>query len=215
MIINSERKYSPKNLNDFIFPDQESKELIMAYASGEIDKPLLLWGGSGTGKSTLQKLLPDAIEGCSARVNKILCSDLITPNDVRKSYKLIEKSFDKSFRMNGQKFNYFIIEEFYIKNNRLNDALKIELDLSIGTDITILSTNRIEAVDEGIISRCEVLEMKPCEPAVFFDHAMRIFHNENKKIDDQYLMNCLQAVYALNADNRKYYSALDSVFRKL
>lgn len=97
----------------------------------------------------------------------------------------------------------------------MNDALKIELDLSIGTDITIFSTNRIDEIDKGIFSRCEVLELKPCKPEVFFDHAKKIFHNQEKEINDQLLMNCLKAVYTLNADNRKYYSALDSLFRKM
>ena len=173
MIVNTERKYSPRNLDEFIFPDDDSKELIMAYATGEIDKPLLLCGGSGTGKSTLQRLLPDAIESRNAFVNKIACSELKTAEDIHNSYQLIEKSFDKSFRVNCQRYNYFIIEEFCLKSNKLNDALKIELDLSIGTDITIFSTNRIEEIDKGIFSRCEVLELKPCKPEAFFDHAKK------------------------------------------
>ena len=215
MIVNTERKYSPKNLNEFIFPDQDTSELINAYVSGEIDRPLLLHGGNGTGKSTLQKFLPDAIEGRTAFVNLILCSELETPKHIHKAYQLIQKSFDKSFIVNAQKYNYFIIEEFHLKSAKLNDALKLELDNSLGIDITILSTNRFDEVDKGIESRCEALELKPCKPEVFFDHAKSIFQAEKKEIGDDKLMDCLEVVYKLHADNRKYYSAIDSLFRKL
>lgn len=215
MIVNTERKYSPKNLNDFIFPNQDTSELINAYVSGEIDRPLLLYGSNGTGKSTLQKFLPDAIEGRVAFVNKILCSELETPKHIHKAYQLIQKSFDKSFIVDKQKYNYFIIEEFYLKSSKLNDALKIELDNSLGIDITILSTNRFDEVDKGIKSRCEVLELKPCTPEIFFDHAKSIFQAEQKEIDDDKLMDCLEVVYKLHADNRKYYAAMDSLFRKM
>jgi DNA polymerase III gamma/tau subunit len=215
MIVNTERKYSPKNLNDFIFPDQYTSQLINAYVSGEIDRPLLLYGSNGTGKSTLQKLLPDAIEGRTAFVNLILCSELETPKHIHKAYQLIQKSFDKSFIVNAQKYNYFIIEEFHLKSAKLNDALKLELDNSLGIDITILSTNRFDEVDKGIISRCEVLELKPCKPEVFFDHAQSIFQAEKKDIDDDKLMACLEVAYKLHADNRKYYAAMDSLFRKM
>jgi len=213
MILNTERKYSPSTLDEFIFPDEESKELVMAYATGKIDKPLLIFGGSGTGKSTLQKLLPNAIEGRKASIRKIRCSDFKSQEDIHKYYGRT-KFFCKDFKDEGQKYNYFIIEEFLLKTDKLNDALKIELDESIGIDLSIFSTNRIDQVDKGILSRCELLELKPCEPNTFFNHAKKIFMNEEKEIDDQYLMKCLQAVYTLNADNRKYYSALDGLFRK-
>lgn len=214
MIINTEKKYSPKHLDDFIFPDRHSKELIMAYATGGIEKPLLLYGGSGTGKSTLQKLLPDAIEGRKAHVRRLRCSDMKKSDDIHKFYGRT-KFFDKNFKDEGQKFNYFIIEEFLLTTNKLNNSLKIELDESLGIDITILSTNHINKVDQGILSRCELLELKPCTPEIFFPHAKNIFHQEGCCIDDGDLMKYLQAVHAIKADNRKYYSALDSMFRKM
>lgn len=214
MIVNTERKYSPTSLSDFIFPDEESRELVMAYATGEIDRPLLLCGGSGTGKSTIQRLLPDAIEEKDASIRKIRCADMKIPEDIHKFYGRT-KYFSKDFRDEGQRYNYFVIEEFLLKTDKLNDAMKIELDESLGIDLTILSTNRLEQVDSGIISRCEVLELKPCMPDVFFPRAKQIFASEKRDVDDRHLMKCLEAVYVLNADNRKYYSALDSIFRKM
>jgi len=215
MIINTERKYSPKSIKEFVFPDSYSKEIINAYTSGVLDKPLLLYGSNGAGKSSLQRLLPDAIERRKASTYTILCSDLKTPQDVHKAYQIIEKRFNKFFRVDNQKYNYFIFDEFSIKSDKLNDALKIELDTSLGTDISIFCTNRIDEVDKGIISRCEIVEIQPCKPEMFFSHAKQIFNFEEKEIDDEFWMNCIHAVYAICPDNRKYYSAIDSIFRKL
>ena len=51
MIVNTEKKYSPKSLDEFIFPNEEARELVTAYSSGEMERPLILYGSSGTGKS--------------------------------------------------------------------------------------------------------------------------------------------------------------------
>jgi hypothetical protein len=100
-------------------------------------------------------------------------------------------------------------------NMRMIDAFKIELDKTLGTDLTIISTNRFEKIDVGIVSRAEPLELLPCDPNAFFLHARKIFDSEGVEFDDKILMNCLSATYTLHKDNRKYYSAIDSIFRKI
>ena len=59
---NTEAKYSPKNLEDFVFPSHDVKRTVTAYASGEVTRPLILSGRNGTGKSLLARLIPKAIE---------------------------------------------------------------------------------------------------------------------------------------------------------
>ena len=140
MFVNSREKYSPKKLNDFVFPNNEVKELAMAYASGNIDTPLILHGTSGSGKSLLQQLIPNAIENCDANVTVVKCADLKTASDIHDLYRR-NKFFNHLFTVNGQRYNYIIIEEFLITSKKLVDALKIELDKTLGTDLTILSNN--------------------------------------------------------------------------
>ena len=214
MFINTEKKYSPKSLNDFVFPNKDSKDLVLAYASGEIERPLILHGTSGTGKSVLQRLIPNAIEKSDAVVNRVKCADIKNASDIHNLYGR-NKHFQRNFKVNDQKFNYFIIGEFLMTNKRLSDALKIELDDTLGIDMTILSTNRFNEIDDGIISRCEVLELHACEPNIFFPHAKQIFVNEGVNIDDNTLMKCLDVTYIVHKDNRKYYQAIDNIFRSL
>jgi len=62
MYIDSMTKYRPQTLSEFVYPNEETKELVEAYASGEMKSSLILHGASGCGKSLLQELIPNAIE---------------------------------------------------------------------------------------------------------------------------------------------------------
>lgn len=214
MFVDTHEKYTPQSLDDFVFSNEETRELATAYASGHLKKPLILHGVSGGGKSLLQKLIPNAIEGREASIKKVRCADLKTADDIHDLYGR-NKHFNRTFKWDGQKFNYIIIEEFSLTNKKLIDALKIELDETLGTDLTIISTNRFDEIDDGIVSRSEELEIHPCEPHVFFPHAKKMFELEGVEMDDAKLMKCLEVTHALKADNRKYYSAIDAIFRKL
>ena len=213
MIVNTAKKYSPKVLAEFLFPNQEVFELVSAYESGDMERPLILYGSSGSGKSLLQRLIPQAIERKETQVNKVICSDLKLPRDIHDLYGR-NKHFNNVFTVNGQRYNYFIIEEFYMKSIRLNDALKIELDASLGTDLTIFSTNRFELIDRGILSRSETLEVQPCNPSIFFPHAKKIMQAEEIDISDHDLLVKLNAIHVAYKDNRKYYSMMDALIRK-
>ena len=214
MFVNTHKKYTPQSLNEFVFPNDDTSELVTAYASGVYEKPLILHGVSGGGKSLLQSLIPNAIEGRQANVCKIKCADLQTAGDIHDLYGR-NKHFNRTFTVDGQRFNYIIIEDFSLTNKRLIDALKIELDETLGTDLTIISTNRFDEIDDAIVSRSEGLEIHPCEPHVFFPHAKKMFELEGVEIDDAHLLKCLEVTHALKADNRKYYSAIDAMFRKI
>lgn len=214
MFINTAKKYSPQSLSDFIYPNSESNEIVDAYVLGGEERPLILHGTNGTGKSLLQRLIPNAIEQREASLQVVKCVDLKSADDIHDLYGR-NKHFNRSFTVDGQRFNYVIIEEFLMTNEKLVDALKIELDQTLGTDLTILSTNRFEKIDYGIVSRSIDLELIPCEPHIFFPHAKKMFTSEGIHYDDQKLLKSLQVTYTLRRDNRKYYQAIDSLFRAI
>lgn len=214
MFVDTHEKYTPQSLDDFVFSNEETRELATAYASGHLKKPLILHGVSGGGKSLLQKLIPNAIEGREASIKKVRCADLKTADDIHDLYGR-NKHFNRTFKWDGQRFNYIIIEEFSLTNKKLIDALKIELDETLGTDLTIISTNRFDEIDDALVSRSEVLEIHPCEPHLFFPHAKKMFELEGVEMDDAHLLRCLEVSQLKKADNRKYYSAIDAMFRKI
>ena len=214
MFINTAKKYSPQTLSDFIYPNARTKDIVDSYVSGVTDQPLILHGSNGTGKSLLQRLIPNAIEQRQASLQVVKCADLKSAGDIHDLYGR-NKHFNRMFTVNGQRFNYIIIEEFSITNKKMIDALKIELDETQGTDLTIISTNRFEKIDIGIVSRSIDLELLPCEPQVFLPHAKKMFESECIDFDDQKLLRCLEVTYTLQQDNRKYYQAIDSLFRNI
>jgi DNA polymerase III delta prime subunit len=210
--IDTERKYSPACIGDLIFPNAQVKSVITAYASGEVTRPLILCGRNGTGKSLIAKLLPRAIEG----IDKVLTT-YIKPyelNSDKEVDKLISrnKMFDTHFSTNGQRYSYYIIEEM---NSRIggHNSFRIAIDNYVGIDLTIITTNEIAQIDKGIRSRCEILEVPACTPAVFFPHAKRIMEKEGIEIGDKALLAALEASYDIAPDNRGYYKVLDSLFR--
>jgi DNA polymerase III delta prime subunit len=210
--INTEAKYSPKFIGDIIFPNEEVRNVVTAYASGEVTRPLILCGRNGTGKSLLAKLIPKAIEN----MDEVLVSEV-------KAYKLNSdaevdelfsrgKMFDTLFTVNGQRYSYYIIDEMNscIKGR---NSFRIALDKYRGTDITIITTNEVTQIDKGIRSRCEVLEVPACAPEVFLPHAKKIMEAEGVEISDSALLAALEAAYEIEADNRGYYKELDKLFR--
>ena len=212
MIISTIKNYSPKSIHEIVYPNSEVKEMVLAYASGELEAPLLLHGTSGTGKSLIQRLLPNAIEKKLLDLGKVKCSDLKNASDIHDLYGR-NKMFNKNYTINDQRFNYIIIEEFLITKTAMSDAMKIELDDTLGTDLTILSTNRLDEVDVGIKSRCEIVHVPPCAPQIFLFYAKKILDSVSVEYDDDALFDGLCTVYKLSQDNRKYYQWLDRVIR--
>ena len=212
MIISTIKNYSPKSIHEIVYPNSEVKEMVFAYASGKLEAPLLLHGTSGTGKSLIQRLLPNAIEKKELNLEKVKSSDLKNASDIHDLYGR-NKMFNKNYTINDQRFNYIIIEEFLMTKTAMSDAMKIELDETLGTDLTILSTNRLDEVDMGIKSRCEVVHVPPCAPQLFLPHAKKILDSVSVEYDDDALFGGLSLVYKLSQDNRKYYQWLDRVIR--
>ena len=210
--IDTERKYSPAFIGDLIFPNAQVKSVITAYASGEVRRPLILCGRNGTGKSLIAKLLPKAIEGMEeVQVTHVKAHKLNSDSEVDELFSR-NKMFDSLFTVNGQRYTYNVIEEMNscIKGR---NAFRIALDKYMGTDLTIITTNEIAQIDKGIRSRCEVLEVPACSPAVFFPHAKRIMEKESIEIEDGALLAALEASYDIAPDNRGYYKVLDGLFR--
>lgn len=211
--VDTEAKYSPKFVNDIIFPNEEVRHVVTAYSSGEVTRPLILCGRNGSGKSLIARLIPKAIENMDkVSIYEIRAHKLSSDSEVEELFAR-DKLFDSLFTVNGQRFSYYIIDEMNscIKGR---NAFRIALDKYRGTDLTIITTNEITQMDKGIRSRCEVLEVPACTPEVFFPHAKRIMEAESVEISNGALLAALEASYDLAADNRGYYKTLDSLFRE-
>jgi alpha-beta hydrolase superfamily lysophospholipase len=57
MFVDTHEKYTPQSLDEFVFSNEETRELATAYASGHLKKPLILHGVSGGGNTMLNATL--------------------------------------------------------------------------------------------------------------------------------------------------------------
>jgi replication-associated recombination protein RarA len=207
--MNTNYKYRPKTIDEFVFATPKLEAKIKRYTQGRSMLPLVLHGEYGTGKSLLADLIPKAIDGAEVSVNYINAEELNNANDVRKKF-LRSVHFDKLFSTNGQKNNYTIVEEVNF-DPKAKGALRVCLDDMADRELFIFTTNEVDKIDKGLLSRAEVVEVLPVPPDRFFPRAQYILRGEGVDLDDSVLRDVLDAVYKNDCDNRAYYKALDEI----
>jgi replication-associated recombination protein RarA len=207
--MNTQYKYRPQRIEDYVFATDRLERQIMRYISGHTSRPLVLHGKYGTGKSTLADLIPKAIDGPAVVVTKIKSEYLNSNDEVRKLF-IRSKQFDKFFTHEGQSRNYIVVEEVNF-DPRAKSALRDSLDEMEGRDLTIFTTNEVAKIDDGLLSRAEVVEVPPAPPDRFLKHAQKILLSEGVYVADAAVLEVLESVFELHRDNRAYYKALDEI----
>jgi len=207
--MNTNYKYRPSTIDEFVFATPKLEAQIRRYAEGKSLLPLVLYGNYGTGKSLLAELIPKAIDGEEVFVSRVNAEELNNAKDVREKF-FRSAQFDKLFSTNGQKNNYTVIEEVNF-DPKAKGALRVCLDGMAERELFIFTTNEVEKIDKGLLSRSQVVEVLPAPPDRFFPRAQHILRREGVDLDDSVLRDVLETVYENDYDNRAYYRALDEI----
>ena len=75
----------------------------------------------------------------------------------------------------------------------------------------IFTTNEVDKLDPGLLSRAEVVEVPPVDHETFLRKAQEILKSEGVTLDDKSVLEVLESVYQIKSDNRNYYKALDEI----
>ena len=190
----NDTKYQPQTINEVVFGNDESRLLIEDIVSGILPFPfegktgILLYGTFGTGKTTLARILPEAIEqgqtgqplsfdadffGCQQGHSGTVIADTL-----KKQNKVL------SFNASGK--HYYIFDEVDNLTKTAQAGLKTTLNSQRG--IFILTTNNISQLDKGVKDRCVLVEMNASIDAEYLPLARRIAADENVVLSDAQLV---------------------------
>ena len=203
--------YQPQTISEIVFGNDESRFVIEDIVNGALPFPfggktgILLYGTFGTGKTTLARMLPEAIEqgqtgnalsfeadffGCQQGHSGTVIADTL-------------KKQDKVLSFNASGKHYYIFDEVDNLSRTAQAGLKTTLNSDRGT--FILTTNNISQLDKGVKDRCVLVEMNAATDAEFLPLARRIARDKNVVLSDAELLA------AISGNNGSFRSVIFNV----
>lgn len=181
------QKYAPLSFNDLIFADAPTAKRLEQYAAGQRDEHLLLFGPTGTGKSTTARLV-------AARRCRVQPTDQsIDPID---GSAFSSSDFEKIARMwnwqsaAGCSHPTVIIDE--IDQLKAADLLSLRSFIDRFSSGTIIATtNHIHKLDHPLANRFYPVELRSPSVEQWTECAKRMLAAEGVLIQDADLVQLL------------------------
>jgi replication-associated recombination protein RarA len=152
----SAHKYAPNTLDDVVYPSPAVGARIKAISSGTLSCNVLLHGDNGTGKSTVARLIIEALGGSRENTEDKHFDELLKMKDL-KSY--LDNT--ASLYRNAVSSKYFFLwEEF---DNARGEMHKLWTQMDRHSDVftVVITTNNPMSVHKSMRDRCCVIHMPP------------------------------------------------------
>jgi replication-associated recombination protein RarA len=197
--------YEPQTLNEIVFGNEESKLRIYDIVTGAEPLPssgksaILLYGTFGTGKTTVAKMLPDAIENGRVGISVNMPAEFIACQqgfNGPQVMDLISKITNRS-SINSSGLHYIIIDEVDNLTKQAQASLKSALNSQ--RCVFILTTNNLSILDKGMLDRCVLVEMNAGQDEQLLPLAKRIAKEMKADVSD---IELLPTVMAANGSFR-------------
>jgi replication-associated recombination protein RarA len=203
------QKYAPTKLADVIIASQTVQSKLADYIAGNRLQPIILHGQYGTGKSSICRLLPSAMEGKDAVATELKTTEFSSVHDVAKVFDA-PPLFYKLFSTNHQKRHYIISNEFNF-TTKAAIAFRDVIDELYEHTQFIFTTNDLNSIDAGLRDRSTCLHIPPASASHWLARAQFILNLEGICLPDAQVLNVLNTQLQVSNSNRKLLECLEDL----
>jgi DNA polymerase III delta prime subunit len=179
-------KYRPRNLDEFVGNDVIKKKMEKYLNSSQLPPHMLFHGPSGTGKSTLARMLVKHVDCDYIIIN---ASDENNVDTVRTKVKGFASTIGfKSIKI-------IVLDEFEYMSKNAQAILRNMMEKFSENCRFILTCNHIDMVIKPIKSRCQIFNVEPPSKKDVGIHVARILKKEEITFDIRDLKSLIDTHY--------------------